>query len=109
MQFLQPESTPHPVITTGNRGGIAEPLIPCTDWKAADYRYPNPVPEWRWKHAIACRLTLTGKAVKWQHGAYWRTGRLTWIGDCEPDQTMPCSIRCHPDGTPYTLERHEVR
>lgn len=105
MEPIDATKYPHPIVRmAGVRGGIAEPLIP-SDWSAASHRYPNPVNAWRWKHAIACRIELTGEKVKLINGCFWRAGRIVWVGDCEPDTTSACLVRCHADGEPFSVDR----
>ena len=100
---------PHPVIVIPHaRGGCSEPLIPC-DWDKAQHRHPNPVPEWRWKHAIACNLIITGRSAKLKDGNYWITGKVIWVGDGEPDTSCKCLIMCYYDGTPISIEHHQIR
>jgi hypothetical protein len=65
--------------------GRCEPVKRCDDWDRATHRFPNPIPQWRWAHAIACRITSTGRQLHRYNGALWVRVRVTWVGDCEPD------------------------
>lgn len=71
---------------------IAEQLFPCTDWDMAEYRYPNPIPEWREKHATACNVKHTGRTIQRHSGAYWIKGEVEWVGDGEPSTFCCCWI-----------------
>jgi len=53
-------------------------------WPGCDFRYPNPIPEWRESRAIACNVTVTGRKVHWRGGCRWVRCRVEWVGDCEP-------------------------
>lgn len=56
----------------------------CHGWPGCDFRYPNPVPGWEKKHAIACNVTVTGKTLQRRDGSLWVRCRVEWVGDCEP-------------------------
>jgi hypothetical protein len=84
-------------------GGRCEPLIRCDDWDAATHRFPNPVDGWRWKHAIACRITATGRTLQRYNGSLWRRVRITWVGDCEPDQHSGAWLRVDHYGNPIIV------
>ena len=60
-------------------------LLPCDDWDKAEFRWPNPIQEWREKHAIACNIEITGRTVRLIRGGSWVRVRFTWVGDDEPD------------------------
>ena len=82
------------LLNTGKKYEIDEKLFPCTDWDKAEWRYPNPVPEWRESHAIACNVTITGRTIVHAKGGLWKRGKLTWVGDGEPDTFSPCLVAC---------------
>ena len=60
-------------------------LLPCDDWDKAEFRWPNPIPEWREKHATAVNVEITGTTVrrKWYGG--WVRVKMTWVKEDEPD------------------------
>ena len=60
---------------------FGERLLPCDDWDKADFRWPNPIPEWRTKHAIACNVEVTGRVYRWIDGKAWMRVKFTWVGD----------------------------
>jgi hypothetical protein len=62
-------------------------LLPCDDWDRASFRWPNPIPEWRESHAIACNVEITGRTIQRYNGALWVRVKITWVGDREPDTT----------------------
>lgn len=64
---------------------IGDRIFDCDDWDEADFRYPNPITEWRESHAIACKIKITGRKERFFQGAAWMRIEITWIGDCEPD------------------------
>lgn len=57
-------------------------------WPGCDFRWPNPVPAWREKHAIACNVHVSGRKARWGadlglgHG-WWVRVKIEWVGDCE--------------------------
>jgi hypothetical protein len=58
-------------------------------WPGCDFRYPNPIPEWRTKHAIACNVHVTGRTTRHgsdigQYDGWWVRVQIEWVGDCEP-------------------------
>lgn len=65
--------------------GRSEKLLPCADWNAAQFRFPNPIYEWRVSHAIACNVEIVGRALRKRHGDVWVRVKITWVGDEEPD------------------------
>jgi hypothetical protein len=67
-----------------NAVGRTVALLP-SDWDMAAFRYPNPIPEWETKHAIALNVQITGRTFQYRQGRYWIKVRLIWVGDCEPD------------------------
>lgn len=65
--------------------GRVEELMPC-DWDQASFRYPNPIQEWREKHAIACNVQITGRTFQVKHGVISAVKvRIEWVGDDEPN------------------------
>jgi hypothetical protein len=72
---------------------IAEALYPCDDWDRAEFRYPNPIADWRKKHATACNVKLTGKAIISAEGALWRRGQVEWVQDDEPSTFSGCLVK----------------
>ena len=68
---------------------MGEELLPCDDWDKAEFRWPNPIPEWREKHAIAVNVEITGRTfqrIPWHVGDDWIRVKLTWLKDGgEPD------------------------
>jgi hypothetical protein len=83
---------------------VAEALFPCTDWDAAGFRYPNPIPSWRKDRAIACNVTVTGKVPSLYNGGWWLRGRIEWVGDGEPSTFGKCWILCNAMGEIDTTE-----
>jgi hypothetical protein len=53
-------------------------------WPGCDFRYPNPVNEWRESHAIACNVHVTGRTLQNRFGSLWVRVSIEWVGDCEP-------------------------
>jgi len=98
---LNPKTYPYPIVVhLGSRNKLDEIVAPCDDWDRADYRYPNPVPEWRRKHATACRLAFSGSQIVKRNGSTYRRGRITWVRDDEPDTYSPCLILVDWRGEP---------
>ena len=62
-------------------------LLPCDDWDKAEFRWPNPIPEWQQSHAIAVNVEVTGRTIRYYSGEAWVRVKLTWVGDGEPDTT----------------------
>jgi hypothetical protein len=85
--------------------GRSDPVKRCLDWDKATHRFPNPLPQWRWKHAIACRITATGRQLQRHGGALWRRIRITWVGDCEPDTHSGAWLLVDYDGNPIISDR----
>jgi hypothetical protein len=66
-------------------GGRCEPLFACTDWDQAEFRWPNPIHEWREKHAIACNIEITGRTFQYRRSNWCVRVRIIWVGDGEPN------------------------
>jgi hypothetical protein len=49
-----------------------------------DFRYPNPVREWRESRAIACNVHVTGRTFQFKSGYRVVRVKVEWVGDCEP-------------------------
>jgi hypothetical protein len=86
------------LLETGKKYPIAEKLFQCTDWDRAEFRYPNPVSDWRESRAIACNVKQTGKTIVSYRGAQWLRGKVEWVHDDEPSTFSPCLIRVTWDG-----------
>lgn len=71
------------VILDGRQ--VGECLLPCDDWDDADFRWPNPIPEWRTSRAIACNVHVTGRTVQYRMGSFWVRCTVEWVGDGEPN------------------------
>ena len=80
--------------------GLAECIRPCTDWDQATHRYPNPIGEWRWKHATACNVWITGTVIIQRSECWWKRGQIEFVGDGEPNTLCPCLIRVDGMGRP---------
>lgn len=70
--------------------GRCEQLAACDDWDAADFRFADPIFRDR---GIACKVEATGRTYQRRGGAFWVRGKVTWVGDGEPDTTCGCWIR----------------
>lgn len=57
---------------------------PCGSWAGCEFRWPSPVFGWREKHAIACNVTITGRALTRWGGDLWVRVKVEWVGDGEP-------------------------
>jgi len=69
-------------------GATTRGLLICDDWDKAMFRFPAAL------HDVACNLRYTGRRTySMGDGSTWKKGRLTWVGDCEPDVEIPCWIR----------------
>ena len=66
-----------------NAVGRIEVLLP-SDWDRAEFRFPNPIHEWREAHAIALNIEITGRTFQWRNGRHMVKLRLEWVGDDEP-------------------------
>ncbi len=86
-------------------GGRCEVLLP-SDWDKAATRFPNPFPDWRVKHAIACNVEITGTKPIRKNGDCWLRGKLTWVGDGELDVVAKCLVRVDFYLNPMKMERH---
>jgi len=75
--------------------GTCERLLPGdpepigTGWPGCDFRWPNPVAEWREKHSIACNVHVSGRKARWgadigRNSCWWVRVKIEWVGDCEP-------------------------
>jgi hypothetical protein len=60
-------------------------LLPCKDWDAADFRWPNPILDWRESRAIACNVHVTGRTVQYRQGTRWVRCKIEFVGDGEPN------------------------
>lgn len=78
-----------------NAAGRTEKLLP-SDWDRAAFRFPNPIPGWETKHAIACNVTVTGRTFQWRKGAFYVKARMEWVGDGEPSTFSEGWIFCNP-------------
>lgn len=76
----------------------SEALFACTDWDAAEFRYPNPIPSKRYDWATACNIRQTGKKIISLNGACWLRGQVEWVGDGEPSTFCKCLILCDWNG-----------
>lgn len=66
---------------------VGECLLPCDDWDEADFRWPNPIREWRESRATACNVHITGRTFQFRCGARCARCRVEWIGDGEPSES----------------------
>ena len=80
------------------RPHVAERLLPCTDWDKAEFRYPNPIKDWKESRAIACNVKITGEQIVPRLGGFYKRGMVTWVGDGEPDSHCKCWIPVFWDG-----------
>ena len=53
-------------------------------WPGCDFRFPNPIFEWREKHAIACNVHVTGRTLQLRDSCSFVRVKVEWVGDCEP-------------------------
>jgi hypothetical protein len=67
-----------------NAAGRTEKLLP-SDWDKANFRFPNPIWDWRETHAIACNIQITGRTFQYRQGDYYVKVRIEWVGDGEPN------------------------
>lgn len=67
---------------------FGENLLPCDDWDKAEFRWPNPIREWRESRAIAINVEVTGRVIQWKDGGGWLRVKVTFVGDGEPDQIV---------------------
>lgn len=76
--FINPGLCRYPIVCHLGRknSDLAEALAPCVDWAPADYRWPNPINEWRHDRAIACRVEVTGTVTLTRAGSFWRRGAI---------------------------------
>ena len=83
-----------------NAAGRTEKLLP-SDWDRAAFRFPNPIPGWEAKHAIACNVAITGRTFQRRKGAYYVKARIEWVGDGEPSTYGDAWILCNPWNLEY--------
>ena len=62
---------------------LGERVFGCDDWDRADFRWPNPIGEWRESHAVACKIKVTGRVAQWFGGESWMRVRIEWVQDDE--------------------------
>ena len=79
--------------------GRTERLLP-SEWDKAQFRWPNPVPGWETKHAIACNVEITGRTFQYRGGTYYVRIRMIWVGDGEPDTDCPGWLKVDPWACP---------
>lgn len=89
---LREPGQPAPVIAIGdsfNNETLAKArgCFPCRDWDKAEYRYPTALSD------FAVNIEITGRKEYWRDGTSWVRGRVTFVGDCEPDTSCGCWVR----------------
>jgi len=86
-----------------NAAGRTELLL-ASDWDAAMFRFPNPVPDWATRHAIAVNVEITGRTFRRRRGAQYVKLRLEWVGDGEPSTYSDGWLLADPWTLPYVEE-----
>jgi len=76
------------VILDSSKNNIGEHLLEGDDYcdsgfPGCQFRFPNPVREWRTSRAIACNVEITGRTVQYRWGGRFVRVLIEWVGDCE--------------------------
>ena len=77
------------VILDASRNNIGEHLLEGDDYvdegfHGCEFRWPNPVREWRTSRAIAVNVQVTGRTIQYRWGGRFVRVKIEWVGDCEP-------------------------
>ena len=83
---ITPEVGSYVILDSKN---IGEQLLPGEDYvdsgfAGCQFRWPNPIQEWRTSRAIAVNVEITGRTIQYRDGGRYVRVRIEWVGDCEP-------------------------
>lgn len=91
------------VIRLDNTNKLSvERLLPC-DWDQAEFRWPNPIEQWREIHAIAIKVVITGRSFVRHGGEYWAKVQIEWVGDGESSTFTSGWLLCDVWNLPHAI------
>ena len=95
--------------------GRTDRLYPGDDFcdssfAGCDFRFPNPVREWHFDHAIACNVSVTGRTVQFRHGSEtWVRAKIEFVGDGEPSEFIGGWLKVESDEARIDNYEHNCR
>ncbi len=76
--------------------GNCDRLLEC-EWDGADFRWPNPIQEWKMSHARAVNIHITGRTFQHRSGGtWWVRVSMEFVGDGEPSTFCRAWLKTNP-------------